>query len=55
MQTNYVSSIGRLLSKFAGSKSRAVQYTFTGAVVIDASFSPELEFAESGTVNLARK
>jgi LEA14-like dessication related protein len=55
MQTNFVSSIGRLLSKFAGTRNRTMQYTFTGDVVVDMSFSPKLKFAENGTVDLARK
>jgi LEA14-like dessication related protein len=55
VQTNFASSIGRLLSRLNGTNSNTMQYTFSGDVVIDASFSPKLKFAESGTVNLSRR
>jgi LEA14-like dessication related protein len=55
MQTNFVSSIGRLLSRLTGTNRTAIAYTFTGNVVADMTFSPRLKFAESGTVDLARR
>jgi LEA14-like dessication related protein len=55
MQTNYVSSIGRLLSRLTGTNRKTIAYTFTGYVTVDATFSPTLKFTESGAVDLARK
>ena len=54
MRTNFVSSIGRLLSRLTGTGNRTVQYTFTGSVTVDMPFSPKLKFAESGMVDLGR-
>lgn len=54
VRTNFVSSIGRLLSRLTGSSNRTIQYTFTGSVTVDVPFSPKLKFAESGTVDLGR-
>jgi len=55
MSTNFVSSIGRLLSRLNGTNNSTIQYTFTGNVVVDTTFSPKLKFAESGTVDLGRR
>jgi LEA14-like dessication related protein len=55
MRTNFVSSIGRLLSRLNGTSSNVIQYAFAGTVVVDMRFSPKLKFAESGTVDLGRK
>jgi LEA14-like dessication related protein len=54
IRTNFVSSVGRLLSRLTGSGNRIVQYTFTGSVTVDMPFSPKLKFAESGMVDLGR-
>ena len=54
MQTYFASSIGKLLSQLKLANSNTVHYTFTGNVVVDASFSPKLNFAESGTVDWRR-
>jgi hypothetical protein len=55
MQTYFVSSIGKLLSQLKLANSNTVHYTFTGDVVVDMTFSPRLNFAESGTVDWARR
>jgi LEA14-like dessication related protein len=55
MQTNFVSSIARLLSRLTGTNRTTVAYAFTGYVTVDATFSPTLKFTESGAVDLARK
>jgi LEA14-like dessication related protein len=55
LRTNFVSSVGRLLSRVRGNGGTSIQYTFTGDVVIDKMFSPKLKFAESGTVDLGRR
>jgi LEA14-like dessication related protein len=50
VRTNFVSSIGRLLSKTDnGSK---VQYAFTGKVHLSKGMLRTLPFSESGTVDL---
>jgi LEA14-like dessication related protein len=54
MQTYFTSSIGKLLSQLKMANSNTVHYTFTGDLVIDKSFSPKLNFAESGTVDWHR-
>lgn len=55
VRTHFVSSIGRLLSRLSGSNRAVVQYTLSGHVVIDKTFSPKLKFAENGTVDLGRR
>lgn len=51
VQTNFMSSIGRLLSKTnSGSK---VQYAFVGKVHLSKGLLRTLPFSESGTVDLA--
>jgi len=55
MQTHFVSSIARLLSRLTGTNRTTIAYTFTGDVTVDATFSPTLKFTESGAVDLAKK
>jgi LEA14-like dessication related protein len=55
LETNFVSSIGRLLSRLAGTSRTTIEYSLTGSVVIDKTFSPKLNFAETGTVDLGRR
>jgi LEA14-like dessication related protein len=54
MQTYFESSIGKLLSQLKMANSNTVHYTFTGSVVVDMTFSPKLNFAETGTVDWRR-
>ncbi len=55
MRTNFVSSVGRLLSRLTGTNNRTVQYVFSGSVVVDTLFSPKLNFTESGAVDLSQR
>jgi LEA14-like dessication related protein len=55
LNTNFVSSIGRLLSRLTGTDRRDIQYNFEGSVVVDLPFSPKIKFAERGIVNLPRR
>lgn len=50
VRTNFISSIGRLLSKTDRSK---VQYAFVGKVHLSEGFLRTLPFNETGTVDLA--
>lgn len=54
VHTNFMSSIGRLLSHLAGTDRRQIEYAFSGSVVIDAPFSPRLKFEQGGLVDLTR-
>jgi LEA14-like dessication related protein len=51
VRTNFVSSIGRLLSRLQG-KDR-VQYVIEGKVLTDLGMIKKIPFRESGTVQLA--
>lgn len=53
VRTNFMSSIGRLLSRITNSNS--VRYDFSGNVVIDMAFSPKIPFTTSGMVDLGRR
>ncbi len=51
MRTNFVSSIGRLLSRLHGKDK--VSYVIEGKVLTDISMLKKIPFRESGTVDLA--
>lgn len=51
VRTNFVSSIGRLLSRLHGKDQ--VQYVLEGQVLTDLGLVKKIPFQESGTVNLA--
>jgi LEA14-like dessication related protein len=53
LRTNFVSSIGRLLSRLESSNSNTVRYSLQGKVLVDIPLVRAIPFAESGTVNLA--
>ena len=55
IRTNFVSSVGRLLSRLNGTDRREVQYAFVGKVVVDLPFSPKIKFNETGSVDLGKK
>ena len=50
VRTNFVSSIGRLLSRLGGKDE--VQYVIEGKVLTDIGMFKKIPFRESGTVNL---
>src|SRR5215471_11867564 len=54
LNTNYISSIGRLIAHLTGTNRHTIQYNLEGTVVIDASFSPKIKFNEVGMVDLDR-
>jgi LEA14-like dessication related protein len=51
IQTNFVSSLGRLVSRLQGRKQ--VQYTLEGKVLTDIGMFNKIPFRESGSVDLA--
>jgi LEA14-like dessication related protein len=55
INTNFVTSVGRLLSRLAGTDRRQIQYNFEGSVVVGITFSPKIKFSEVGMVDLARR
>ncbi|HEX7116948.1 MAG TPA: LEA type 2 family protein [Steroidobacter sp.] len=52
VRTNFVSSIGRLLSRLNGREQ--VHYVVEGKVLTDLGFLRKIPFQESGTVDLAK-
>jgi len=54
VKTNFVSSIGRLLSRLNDSRS-AIRYDFIGKLDVDISMLPAMPFKGGGTVELRRK
>ena len=52
MRTNFVSSIGRLLSRFDGSSENKVQYSMTGNVRLEGGWVRKIPFSQSGVVDL---
>jgi LEA14-like dessication related protein len=55
VNTNFMSSVGRLLSKLNSSDGNMVQYTFTGNVQLSKGFWRKIPFAEHGMVELGIK
>lgn len=55
MQTNFVSSIGRLLSRLNSANQSAVEYEFAGKVALDIRFTPDLAFRERGAIDLRKR
>jgi LEA14-like dessication related protein len=52
VRTNFVSSIGRLLSRLQGKDE--VEYVIEGKVLTDIGMFKKIPFQESGTVNLTK-
>jgi len=50
VRTNFMSSIGRLMSRLNGAKK--VQYTIEGTVFTDITMMKKIPFRESGAVDL---
>lgn len=53
VRTNFVSSIGRLLSRLESREGTQVDYTITGRVAVDLPFVRSIPFRDSGTVDLS--
>jgi LEA14-like dessication related protein len=53
VRTNFVSSVGRLLSRLNGATQ--VEYVIEGKVLTDLGMARKIPFQESGTVNIALK
>jgi LEA14-like dessication related protein len=53
VRTNFVSSVGRLLTRLNGKKK--VEYIFEGKVMLSSGMIRSIPFQESGTVDLATK
>jgi LEA14-like dessication related protein len=55
VQTNFMSSVGRLLSKLNTSDGSKVQYTFVGHVQLTKGMLRKIPFSEQGMVDLGIK
>lgn len=55
VNTNFMSSVGRLLSKLNSSDGNQVQYTFIGKVHLSKGLLRKIPFSEQGMVELAIK
>lgn len=53
LRTNFMSSIGRLLSRLETGNRKAVRYAISGKVMVDMPFVRAIPFSESGTVDLS--
>ncbi|MBB6094596.1 LEA14-like dessication related protein [Povalibacter uvarum] len=53
VRTNFVSSLGRLLTRLNGKKR--VEYIFEGKVMLESGMIRNIPFQESGSVDLATK
>jgi LEA14-like dessication related protein len=52
--TNFVSSLGRLISRMGGGKLENVQYEIVGEVFVDKGMIKKLPFAHKGTVDFTK-
>jgi LEA14-like dessication related protein len=52
METNFISSFGRLFSKFDGTGNTQVQYDLLGAIRLDKSFVGKVPFSQTGVIDL---
>lgn len=55
VRTNFMSSIGRMLSKLNGSDDGKVQYAFVGTVLLSKGMLRKIPFSEQGMVDLSIK
>jgi LEA14-like dessication related protein len=53
VRTNFISSIGRLLSRLESGATK-VEYAFNGKVMVDSFLVRDLPFTQSGSVDLQR-
>jgi LEA14-like dessication related protein len=54
VNTNFVSSLGRLVSRMKGGKLEDVQYTITGKLLLEKGVMRTIPFSRSGTVDFTR-
>ena len=54
VKTNFVSSLGRLVSRMGGGKLEDVQYTITGKLLLEKGVMRTIPFSRSGTVDFTR-
>jgi LEA14-like dessication related protein len=52
--TNFVSSLGRLISRVGGGKLENLDYEITGQVLLDKGFVKKIPFSHQGQVDIAR-
>ncbi|HET7204935.1 MAG TPA: LEA type 2 family protein [Steroidobacteraceae bacterium] len=52
--TNFVSSLGRLISRVGGGKLEDLDYEIAGEVLLDKGFVKKIPFNHHGTVDIAR-
>ena len=55
VRTNFVSSLGRLMSRIGGENHGKIRYDFVGKLDVDIPLVPTLAFKESGVVDLGRR
>jgi LEA14-like dessication related protein len=55
VRTNFMSSVGRLLSKLNANEAGMVQYTFVGHVQLTKGMLRKIPFSEQGMVDLGIK
>ena len=54
VNTNFVSSLGRLISRVGGGKLQNLQYEIAGTLMLDKGMVRKLPFSHKGTVDIAR-
>jgi len=52
--TNFVSSLGRLISRMGGGKLEDVEYELAGTLMVDKGFVRKIPFNKRGTVDFTR-
>jgi LEA14-like dessication related protein len=52
--TNFVSSLGRLISRMGGGKLEDVEYELAGTLMVDKGFMRKIPFNKRGTVDFTR-
>jgi LEA14-like dessication related protein len=52
--TNFVSSLGRLISRVGGGKLENIEYEIAGSVLLDKGLVRKIPFNHKGTVDIAR-
>jgi LEA14-like dessication related protein len=54
VKTNFVSSLGRLVSRMGGGKLEDVQYTITGKLLLEKGVMRTIPFSRAGTVDFTK-